>query len=184
MMNRAFTAREKALLLILTVLVLITGYIKIFHEPVQDRLAALEDRQAVATDALLIEQIRLAQKQAMEEELAALKAAGTIQDAEIPVYDNVERVMVQLNAILVAAEEYSLTFQEVTLGQDELLSRPIQMTFSAKSYQTARGILDDLYHCPYRCVITDLTVSAAEDIAKDTPVDVGLTVVFYEKNAQ
>lgn len=181
MMRREFTQREKVLLLLLTVLLMALGYMKLFYEPVQESVTAAQVRQAEAEDALLVEQMKLGQLRAMEAELEELKASGNVQDAELPPYDNVENVMVQLNAILSTAQEYSLDFQEVRFGEDGLVSRPIQMTFAAGNYDTARGILNDLYHCWYRCSLDGVTVSGEEDVSRDSPVTVSLTVTFYEK---
>lgn len=181
MMHREFTQREKVLLLLLTVLLMALGYVKLFFEPLQANLAAAQARQAEAENTLLVEQVKLSRMQAMEAELEALKASGNVQDAALPPYDNVENVMVQLNAILSAAQDYSLTFQEVAFGEDGLASRPIQMTFTAGRYDAARSILNDLYHCYYRCSLDSVAVSAEEDVSRNSPVTVSLTVTFYEK---
>lgn len=181
-MNRAFSQREKVLLLVLTALVLAVGYMKLFYEPLQIERTEQEQRLAAAQDSLLIEQTRLARMRAMEAELEEWEASGANQDAELPLYDNVENVMIQLDAILSAAREYSLTFDQAQFGED-LVSRPVQMTFTAGGYAAARSILNDLYHCWYRCALSDISISAEEDIARESEVAVTLTVVFYEKYA-
>ncbi len=180
-MNRALTRREKVLLLLLALLLLAMGYMKLFYEPLQTERIAAETRLADAEDAQLLEQARLHQMRQMEAELEKLKADGAAKAAEIPAYDNIENVMVQLNAILSAAQEYSLTFSEVAFGEDGTVSRPIQMTFTAVSYAAARTILNDLYHGWYRCSLSGMSVSADEDVSRDSPVNVSLTVTFYEK---
>ena len=89
--------------------------------------------------------------------------------------------MVQLNAILARAKEYNLTFEEVVPGSDGILSRPIRMDFTAGDYQTVRAIVDDLYHCWYRCSIEDLTVTAEKNLNTPGSVTAQLSVIFYEK---
>jgi len=180
MMNRPFTRREKALILVLVVLLLAVGYAKLFYGPLNDDLLDAQNRRADAESALVLEQAKLQQMQDMEDELTKLRAEGAAK-AEIPDYDNVENVMVQLDTILAAASRYSLTFQDVTFG-DELVSRPVSLSFDADSYASAHGILTALYQCPYRCTLGDLNVASARDASVNAgPVSVSVTVTFYER---
>ena len=98
--------------------------------------------------------------------------------------------MIQLDAILSAATDYQMTFSDVQFG-DELVSRPIQMTFSAGSYSAAKTILSDLYNCRYCCSLSDITVTskgagadssaAAQGDVTAQSVSVKLTATFFEK---
>ena len=181
MMHRAFTQREKVLLLILTVMLLAMTYFKGFYQPLQVRSDEAQQAQANALDDLTLEQAKNQKMTAMQRELDDLKAQGVLPDAVVPEYDNVENVMVQLNSILTAAKDYQLTFSEVQDTGEGLMERPVQMTFTADSYAQAKRILDDLYHCWYRCALSDLSLSAQDSIAQDNPVTVSLTVTFLEK---
>ena len=64
-MNRELTLREKVLLLILIVLVMVLGYFKLLYEPVSDRIARC--REDTAQEQLALEQnaVRLAQMEKM-----------------------------------------------------------------------------------------------------------------------
>ncbi len=75
-MNRELTLREKVLLLILIVLVMVLGYFKLLYEPVSDRIARC--REDTAQEQLALEQnaVRLAQMEKMEQALADIRAAG------------------------------------------------------------------------------------------------------------
>ena len=53
-MNRELTLREKVLLLILIVLVMVLGYFKLLYEPVSDRIARC--REDTAQEQLALEQ--------------------------------------------------------------------------------------------------------------------------------
>lgn len=181
MMNRAFTQREKILLLILTVMLLVLAYFKGFYQPLEERSEAAQLAQSNALDELTFEQTKNQRMNAMQKELDDLKAQGVLEDAVVPNYDNVENVMVQLNSILSAAVDYQLTFSDVQDTGDGLMSRPVQMTFTAVNYAQARKILDDLYHCYYRCALSDLSIAGQNDIANDTQVSVSVTATFLEK---
>ena len=75
-MNRELTLREKVLLLILIVLVMVLGYFKLLYEPVSDRIARC--REDTAQEQLALEQnaVKLAQMEKMEQALADIRAAG------------------------------------------------------------------------------------------------------------
>ena len=117
----------------------------------------------------------------MQQKLAKIKASGAIPDAEIPDYDNIEKVMLQLNGILAHAQEYSLSFGEITDAADGILSRPVELSFTAGSYTSAREIINQLYQCPYRCAVSDISEQAETNLSSDGTVQVDLTITFYER---
>ena len=172
-MNRSFTTREKILLVVLTVLLLGVGYFKLFLQPMEQRVEAFQERQNTAQDQMMIEAAHLRQMRKMEEELQQLKDSGAIPNAEVPVYDNIQNVMIQLNTILSQAMEYSLSFKEVSTDDTGMVFRPIDMTFTANDY--------DLYHCRYRCSVEDLSVNADLNLSIENEIFVDLSIVFYEK---
>ena len=93
-MNRELTLREKVLLLILIVLVMVLGYFKLLYAPVSDRLARC--REDTAQEQLALEQnaVRLAQMEKMEQALADIRAAGGSK--AIPRFNNSEALLREL----------------------------------------------------------------------------------------
>ena len=186
MMDLEFTPREKGMLLVLALLLLTLGYMKLFYAPVQQAVTENQQRQAELQDQALIEQDRALKMQTMEKELEELKTGGAVPDAQVPDYNNAKRVMVELNAILARAREYSLSFDDVSLDEDSgLVRRPVELTFQTADYAAAREIINDLYHCRYRCSIQDVTISADEDGTDITAAPgavTQLTAVFLERN--
>ena len=178
MMDREFTPREKGMLLVLAVLLLALGYMKLFYAPVQQAVEDNQQRQTELQDQALIEQTRALKMQVMEKELEELKAGNAVPDAQVPDYDNVQRVMIELNAILARAQEYSLAFDDVSLDDSGLVRRPVELTFKTADYAAAREIINDLYHCRYRCSIQD----DATDITAAPGAVTQLTAVFLERN--
>ena len=185
MMDREFTPREKGMLLVLAVLLLALGYMKLFYAPVQQAVEDNQQRQTELQDQALIEQTRVLKMQVMEKELEELKAGNAVPDAQVPDYDNVQRVMIELNAILARAQEYSLAFDDVSLDDSGLVRRPVELTFKTADYAAAREIINDLYHCRYRCSIQDVSIYADEDGTDITAAPgavTQLTAVFLERN--
>lgn len=97
-MNRELTLREKVLLLILIVLVMVLGYFKLLYEPVSDRIARC--REDTAQEQLAQEQnaVRLAQMEKMEQALADIRAAGGSK--AIPRFNNSEALLRELRGLL------------------------------------------------------------------------------------
>lgn len=186
MMDREFTPREKGMLLVLAVLLLALGYMKLFYAPVQQAVTENQQRQTELQDQALIEQDRALKMRTMEKELEELKASNAVPDAQVPDYNNAKRVMVELNAILARAREYSLSFDDVSLDEDSgLVRRPVELTFKTADYAAAREIINDLYHCRYRCSIQDVSIYADEDGTDITAAPgavTQLTAVFLERN--
>ena len=160
------------------------GYMKLFYAPVQQAVEDNQQRQTELQDQALIEQTRALKMQVMEKELEELKASNAVPDAQVPDYNNAKRVMV--DAILARAREYSLSFDDVSLDEDSgLVRRPVELTFQTADYAAAREIINDLYHCRYRCSIQDVTISADEDGTDITAAPgavTQLTAVFLERN--
>ncbi len=132
----------------------------------------------------MLAQTRLMTQKQMQSKIDELKQSGTVPDAEVAEYDNIENVMLQLNAILSQADEYSLSFNEVSTDDNGSITRPVDLSFTASSYTAARSIINNLYQCPYRCAVSDISESAENDLATDGEIRVDLTVTFYEKTAK
>lgn len=182
MMKREFTQREKILLLILVVLLLLTGYLKLFLTPVEKQYTDAQAEYSDAQTSLTLEQAKLKSMKKMEAALKKLEEDGASSDITIPAYDNSDNVMIQLDAILGTAVNYQMTFSDVVYG-DTLVSRPLKLTFTAKNYAAAKEILTNLYNCKYRCALSDIAVSSGSDTGnvRTQGVSVSLTVTFYEK---
>lgn len=184
-MNRSFTMREKILLLFLAVMLLGVGYFKLFYEPMQEQITASEQRMTQAQDQFAVETVRLQRMRKMQEEIEQFKQSGATAYSEIPPYDNVQNVMIQLNTILSQATDYSVSFQSVQ-KQDgsKLVTRPIDLTFTASDYATVRTIMNELYHCRFRCAIEQVSVSAKENLSVNNDINVSLSITFYEKQVK
>ncbi|MEY8354665.1 hypothetical protein AALB39_15085 [Lachnospiraceae bacterium 54-53] len=183
-MKRPLTRREKTLLCILLAVLLLAAYVNLFLEPVKSRYSRAQEHLSEVEDMLLEEQARAAQLRNMEAELEKLKDTDAFQPSEVPVYDNIDAVMVQLDGILSPVTDYQLTFSDVNFG-DILVTRPVNMTFTAENYNGAKDTLSRLYQCPYRCSLSDITIVSVGDSADQADitaqkVSVTLTVTFYE----
>lgn len=170
---RKLSVRERGMLACLAVVAIISGYILFFHMPMTDKIEnlQLEVEQAEALDAQL--DARLVKQHKMEETLAVLSANGNAM--QMPKYDNVQMVMIELHRILTSAHEYALTFQ-TEQGEDNILRRYVTIPFTCGNYQQAKNILLQLHNSPLRNFLADLQVVENEDGSVHTTV----VMAFFE----
>lgn len=175
-MKRQLTARERILLGLLAVVALVSGYILLFYTPM-----TAERDDALAETQLCLAQLeaarsRAAEKQRMERELKELFAQNRHPVSLAP-YDNVQPVMVELHAILSAAEDYSLTFSTVN-AEKSIVRRSIALNFTSGSYERTKSILRQLRNSEYRCMLENVAISIGRGAGRAVSVDA--VIVFFE----
>lgn len=195
-MNRAFTTREKVLLVILAVLIIGIGYFKLLLEPINEGIENYQNMTASEQDEILVNTALLQKKKQMEQELEALFAEG--DPTPIPVYDNSGTLLVELHRILDKSLDYSLNFSGTSpMDVEYLIRRPVSMTFQTGSYEQARAIINELHDSDNVNCISDLSMQVNNgnlnsrneiihwDLDDDTDywVTVSLTITYYERLA-
>lgn len=173
-MKRAFTTREKVLLVILAVLLIVVAYFKLLLEPINDSVEEYQAKTASEQDLILENTARLAKMNAMKKELQEIFDAGDARP--LPDFDNSEKLLVELNGILAKAQDYSLNFgSAAAIEGDYIIRRPISMTFRTASYQGARAIIDALHDSANINQISDVSMTVEKD-----GVEVSLTIAYFE----
>lgn len=196
-MNRAFTTREKVLLVILAVLIIGIGYFKLLLEPINTSIENYQNMTASEQDEILVNTALLQKKKQMETELEELFASG--DPSPIPVYDNSGNLLVELHRILDKSLDYSLNFSGVsTMDVEYLVRRPVSLTFQASTYAQARAIIDELHDSDNVNCISDLSMQINngnldytneiihwdEDDDSDYYITVSLVITYYERVVQ
>ena len=191
-MNRAFTKREKVMLVILAVLIIGIGYFKFLLEPVNAGIENYRQMEAMEQDQILLNATLVQQKRQMEQELEALFESG--DPSPIPTYDNSANLLVELHKILEGSAEYTLNFTGTNpMDVQYLIGRPVSLTFRTASYSAARRIIDKLHNSSNVNSISDLSIQfnsdhnqiiywneSTEDSDK-YPIVVSLTITYYER---
>ena len=175
-MKRKLTPREWMLLGVLAILVIVVGYITLFYMPVTSaRDTALAETESCKqqTEAA---QIRLAEKQRMERELEDIFARDP-NPLGLADYDNLQPVMVELNTILAATKNYSLSFATEDANQS-IIRREISVNFTCDSYATAKIVLQRLHDSTYRCMLNNVSISRGQDA--NGSASVSGSIVFFE----
>lgn len=191
-MNRAFTKREKVMLVILAVLIIGIGYLKLLLEPINAGIENYQQMEAMEQDQILLNASLVQQKRQMEQELQELFESG--DPSPIPTYDNSANLLVELHKILEGSAEYTLNFTGTNpMDVQYLVGRPVNLTFRTASYPAARRIIDKLHDSTNINSISDLSIQfnsghdqiiywneSTEDSSK-YPIVVSLTITYYER---
>lgn len=176
-MNRELTAREKVLLLVLSVLLIAVGYFKYVYEPVQSQIADAQSIMAQEQTELMAMQAQLAKMREMQEIVAEAKAAGEVG---MPVSSESNgAILLELHRILENAAEYTIDFSSQTQEKDYLVLRPVLLTFQTADYAKAREIIDSLSRGDFVNRISELNISTGRGTQKNM-VQTALTVTYFE----
>ena len=177
-MNRAFTQREKVLLLVLAVLIIVIGYVKLILQPINEEIESYEGLTMEEQTAFSANQIKAARMNLMEKEIEKAKAKGVRR--EVPAYDNSSNLLPGLYQIMESSVDYSLDFGELVYDGN-VVQRPVEMTFQTRTYKQARVIIDKLYKSGYAMQISDVNISTKK--ATDTQlVSTSMSVTYFEEN--
>lgn len=173
-MKKGLTNREKGLLLILVLMVLVAVYNYAFYVPTQAKIAQYKQDALTVDDQILLAEAKAMKLNMMEKELAEIKSGDMTNIKELPPYDNSRNVMNSLSTILVNATQYNISFSGVTEA-DGIVRRDITLTFSANSYEAAKSMLSDIYNGDYRCLMKDLHISQASGVW-----NVNVQITYFE----
>ncbi|MBP3804470.1 MAG: hypothetical protein J6I76_11345 [Oribacterium sp.] len=181
MLKRPFSKFEKSFLLLVVILMLGLVYYRFVKIPVEDRIAAadtFEIEQQIETEYRKRQLI-----QSMKDEVSTNQDTIT---GVVATYDNFKSEAALLNSIFVPlAEKYNYSFQ-TPIATDDTVRRTINISFSTANYRVCRDILQRLHDSKYRCMISDITISATDKSSNTnktlltSPINCNLSVTFYE----
>ncbi len=177
-MNRTFTTREKALILVLAVLLLGCCYYLLVLKPSLDTMQSADARFSSIQDEMLIQQTVAARKADLEQQIAQAEADGKTQKT-LPSYDNTKNEIAALDSILSDATSYNIDFQDAETS-GTLVRRGVNISFTTDSYTAAQAVLQKLINCQYSCLVTDLSVTGTSLGSSSSKVTASASAVFFE----
>ena len=173
-LSRDFTAKEKALLLVLLIVILGLLYYQFVHVPVTDAL----NRAASEKEALEVEldgvNVRVAQLERMKNEIDSLD--GPLK--AMPSYNNGRNVVKLLNNVL-GSMGYNINLSKITKNGDQV-RRIITLQFEAPDFETVASTFAQLTGSEYRCLISDVKYATNYNTVTITGIRVNATVTFFE----
>lgn len=174
--HREFNKAEKALLLVLSLLLVGLAYFQFIYKPISTQIStAHSERDALETELMGV-QTRLTQLAKMQEELDRIGETADRMES----YNNAKAELALLNSSLLDAQQYSISFADVTRDGDQI-RRNFTLQFTADSFATAKSILTRLTASEFRCLLGNVdysTESGRGDEAERVSVSVDAT--FYE----
>ena len=174
-MNRELTKREKILLLIFAILIIVLGYYKIILEPINDQITNYEGMQLQEETEVDTKTTQAMKMAVMEKEIEKAKASGI--EREVPTYDNSKVLLPKLYEIMDASTDYSMTFQDI-VTEGNVVYRGIDITFQTRNYTQARKIIDEIIDMGYALEISDITMQETND--DSSSMSTYMNVTFYE----
>lgn len=162
MLMRSFTRREKVMLVILALVLMVGLYFLCVHRPVEASLAKEAAEQEELDLQIQVAQVRLEQRNKMQAELDEIFALPKDQITVMPAYNNLETLMVQFDSIFMGLEP-KLNFPEIKVNEG-VVTRPIEFEFEAPSYDEARAILTRLTRTGQRSLLEGLSINPKETV--------------------
>lgn len=175
--SRDFTLREKILLLFLCVLLVGAMYYQFVDQPVRRAVQnAKSEKERMETELSAV-QTKIAGLEEMKKELEEVSSEENV--SIMGSYNSSKAEMKMLNDILERAEQYSITFTDVTREGDQI-RRNFTLQFTTSGYAAATQILTDLVHGEYRCLLGDVHCIAEQQNILDGQISISATATFYE----
>lgn len=187
MLSRAFTRREKTLLIILAFLLVFAFYYLIIEVRVGDAVEAYRQEIELSDQKLVAYRARIARMNAMKAELEEIRKQT--DPVIVPDFDNLESVMDFLGVTLSVTKDYAISFAEVQLPAEGeyIVCRNAQISFEAENYTTAKSVIRKLQDSPYCCTLADVSIAPEvqgryipRDSVQENSVRATVSVTFYE----
>lgn len=156
LLNRAFSTREKALILILVVVLLVACYYFLVVRNVADTLAANDTRMQDVQEQVDRQTALAEVRDRMRGELDALGDEDDLP--EVAPYDNLRNELDELNGLLPQTTTYDLDFSQPE-RDGTLVRRAVSISFTVPDYRTALDVVRSLENGPYRCQVTDCSLT-------------------------
>lgn len=189
-LSRQFTRREKALLIILALLILVALYFYCVQYPASEASGKYKSETGNIDSEIVVMNAKKAKMDKMSGELEDLMAdPDTVQ---IPEYDNLQQVIGFLNTALRNTEDYTLSFPGIDFPRadtsEHIVRRYLNLTFVSESYGDARKVIDDLQASPYCSQVNDISIASVTEDGKTKQgtdllagrVEVTLSMTFFE----
>ena len=155
-LSRDFTRGEKALLLLLALVLVGMVYYFLVDRPVRNDLASAKaEKEAIQTELTAL-QLQIAKLEQMQAELESIQANPQV--SRMGSYNNNREELAFLNDILDGTEDYTVTFSGVTRDGDQI-RRNFSLRFTVSSYAAMERVIKQIYSSELRCLIDDINYS-------------------------
>ena len=177
-MGRRLTGREKALILVVLIVLVAGLYFLVVHYPIVERTAEIQRETEVVEQEYQAAQLKAAEYASMKQELDEILSQPADKITVMPLYNNIETLMRRLDVIF-AGTNPQFNFSQARIT-DGTAARTISFTCTAASYQAARNLLKAVTGTGYRCLLDSFTLTPKEGDLYAGEVNVSGAITFYE----
>lgn len=176
-MGRRFSFREQFLLVLCAVIGLGIFYYQFAYKHFEQSMATY-DVSNIESE-VMVYQAQLARQNSMQEYINANKGKKL---GEIALYNNLANEISELGRIFEGVDDLSISWSDPTL-LETIVRRNANITFKVRSYSSVRELIERLNNSTYRCLISDISVSADRDeiLDENAYIKVNIKVTFYER---
>lgn len=196
MLKYTFSSREKALIVVLAVILLAFAWYQFVWVGVQSQIATLTTQISDEQTQYSVDTAKLSRMTSMESSIKQYQADGLVKRS-MPTYDNIQNVMWFLSATLTPTTSYQLTFDAIDTSTAGVVKRGVTITFGCDSYASAKAVLSNLVNGSYPAELTKVMITDNSAAKTSTGVvgtgstsatasasfSVQAHVTFYEKSA-
>lgn len=177
-MKKQLTPREKVLMAILAVLMVICVYYYAFQSPTTARILSLTTESAAVDEQILIVDEKVARMNEMKAELDAIASGEMGVVKELPEYDNSNNVLKDMSDILnpECVNSYNVNFHKEEI-EENTVRRQISLTNNSDTYYDAKAVLSGIYESEYRTLIKNVNILRGVD---SEVCDVTVEFTYYE----
>ena len=176
MYNRALSARENTLLVVLAIIMLFGVYYIFVFENVRSQMDEIEMKTSFVLDEITMKTTVLADKNVMEAKVNEMLALPQNEISVLPVYDNEEELLRELAIILQPTFGRTIDFSPIQVN-DDIVRRKLNITFGIDSYRSLRKVVDDIYSTGYRFSINEFQFSTR---GENEAYTASLGITFFE----
>lgn len=179
LINRKFTNREKVLMLILVLVLLVGLYFYLVHYPITERTKEIEVEEEELFLQQTVADVRLQNYNEMKSELEEIFALPEDEITLMPDFDNRQTLLNYFNVIFAGTDE-DLSYDEVRFNGN-IAERTMRFSFSAYSYDKAIEVLTNLTRSGWRCLLDSLSINPIDggDLT-DSALRISGSITFYE----
>lgn len=165
MLTYTFSKREKVLLAVLAVILVIVAWYVLVYQNVNNQITSLNSQIADVQTQTTTDTAKVAQMNTMQRAIDDNKAKG-VKPSVLPAYDNVQPLMASLNTILAGTNNYQMKFDNLDWSQGNVVQRGVTITFGCNDYASAKNVVTSLEKGAYPCNVD--TVSITDNTATKT----------------
>lgn len=184
MLNYTFSRREKTLLAVLALVLVIIAWFVLVYQRTTNEITRMDGEIAATQTEITSAMTRVAEMNKMQSIIDDYKAKGETP-TPIPDYDNLQAVMAELNGLLSSTDTYSLAFDDLKSGSAGYVMRGVRATYSCGSREQSESIVEALANGPYPCSIDSVSINDASATGSRTagnaPVSTTVHITYFER---